>query len=138
MSEPRRPGQDHGHPIGPPFCYGGHKGTDFMLKGGFSQMDHGQNWIVVAADGTVEDRMDDTQYDRCHASVHSSDLHKWFDVDCDGKNPHRKWNFVRVNHGHGLVTVYGHLKKGSLIVKAGQHVDVRKAPGAHRLGGAPG
>jgi len=35
----------------PPYCYSDHKGTDFMLKGGFRQMDRPGNFIVAARAG---------------------------------------------------------------------------------------
>jgi murein DD-endopeptidase MepM/ murein hydrolase activator NlpD len=121
--------------IGAPWCYGGHKGTDFMLKGGFTQMDKGNNWVVAAAAGTVES-FDDSQYDRCHgagAGLSSAaksaenawrarDLKKLVAIDCDGRNTAKDWNYVRIDHGGGLATIYAHLKNGSVKVEKGQRV----------------
>jgi murein DD-endopeptidase MepM/ murein hydrolase activator NlpD len=110
-----------GGAIGPPHCYGGHEGTDFMLKGGFTQMDKGGNWVVAAAPGKVIAVRQD-RYDRCHAALYSSDLKQFFNIDCDGKNPGQQWNFVKIDHGKGVVSIYGHLKKNSVLVKEGDEV----------------
>jgi murein DD-endopeptidase MepM/ murein hydrolase activator NlpD len=107
--------------IGPPHCYGGHEGTDFMLKGGFKKMDKGGNWVVAAAPGVVK-RVVQDRYDRCHAALYSTDLKQFFNITCDGKNPGHRWNVVEIDHGNGWVTKYGHLKKNSVLVKEGQHV----------------
>jgi murein DD-endopeptidase MepM/ murein hydrolase activator NlpD len=112
---------DRGGLVGPPYCYGSHEGSDFMLKGGFKQMDKGGNWVVAAAPGKVVDLVQD-RYDRCHAAFYSKDLKQFFNIDCDGKNPGPHWNFVKIDHGGGLVTIYGHLKTNSVLVKKGDEV----------------
>ena len=107
--------------VGPPYCYGGHEGSDFMLRGGFQQMDRGGNWVVAAAPGRVVELRQD-RYDRCHSALYSNDMHQFFNIDCDGQNPGPQWNYVKVDHGGGLVTIYGHLKKNSVQVRVGDVV----------------
>ncbi len=124
----------HGGTIGAPYCYGKHKGTDFMLIGGFDQMDNGTNYIVAAADGVVT-KVDDTHYDRCHLTSEPSDNDGGIDVTCDGKNGDASnggsflANEIVVNHGfdtsdkrYAVTTRYLHIKKGSAQVEPGQLV----------------
>ena len=96
-----------------PHCYDQHKGSDFLLDGGFGVMDAGSLVILAAADGNVVE-VADGNYDRCHGDFGSGK------VDCDG-HP-MKSNHVRVEHDGGRFTEYHHMKNGSLLVKVGDHV----------------
>jgi PAN domain-containing protein/peptidase M23-like protein len=113
--------------IGAPFCYGGHTGSDFILRGGFEQMDRPDtNWVVAAADGTVETVVDNL-WDRCHAEFITSDA-RFFNVDCQGRIPGGPSgsdfaaNLIRIRHAGGVQTSYLHLKTGSALVRPGQTV----------------
>jgi PAN domain/Peptidase family M23 len=113
--------------VGAPFCYGGHTGSDYALKGGFAQMDRADtNWIVAAADGTVESVVDNL-FDRCHAEAITADG-RFFNVDCQGQIPGGPSgsdfaaNNVRIRHAGGVVTSYFHVKMGSAVVRPGQQV----------------
>lgn len=97
-----------------PSCYDEHRGTDFVLEGGWEVMDQGTVQVVAAASGTVV-RAVDGNYDRCHANLSTQQ------VDCDG-HPMQA-NFVELRHADGTVTLYYHLKKGSVAVRAGDDVD---------------
>ena len=107
----------HGGTVGLPYCYGKHKGTDFMLIGGFDQMDNGTNYIVAAADGVVEE-VKDGYYDRCYLQLD--------DDPCDGNNDDPDnpgkllTNQIIINHGfdttdkrYAVTSRYLHIKKGS-------------------------
>lgn len=96
-----------------PHCYDGHEGSDFMLEGGFEAMDAGSARVVAALSGEVV-AVEDGNYDRCHADLFSAD------VSCDG-HPMRA-NFVRIRHDNGWVSLYYHLKSGSVQVRRGQRV----------------
>ena len=96
-----------------PFCYDGHTGTDFMLRGGFRIMDAGSAGVVAAAGGLVT-RVIDGEYDRCHANAATAD------IDCDG-HPIRA-NRVQIEHANGWVTEYLHLMRGSALVREGDAV----------------
>lgn len=97
-----------------PNCYDEHKGTDFMLKGGFRQMDRGSAEVVAAQSGVVID-LEDGHYDRCR--IH------WlkFRVTCH-QNPMEP-NYVTILHWDGTKTRYLHLKKHSIQVTVGQNVE---------------
>lgn len=97
-----------------PYCYDGHKGSDFILLGGFDQMDAGSARVISALAGEVIET-DDGHYDRCHADLLSAD------VTCDG-NPVRP-NFVRVLHDNGWISAYYHFKRDSIRVRRGQRVE---------------
>ena len=124
----------HGGLVGAPYCYGKHKGTDYMLVGGFDQMDNHANYIVAAADGVV-DTVVDTFYDRCHLTLGPKDNDPGLDVTCDGHNGDASnggsfdANEIVVNHGfdttnkrYAVTSRYLHIKKGSARVKKGQFV----------------
>ena len=96
-----------------PHCYDGHEGSDFMLEGGFETMDIGSARVVAALAGEVV-AVEDGNYDRCHADLFSAD------VSCDGY-PMRS-NFVRIRHDNNWVSLYYHLKNGSVTVQRGQRV----------------
>jgi murein DD-endopeptidase MepM/ murein hydrolase activator NlpD len=96
-----------------PFCYDQHDGSDFMLSGAFERMDAGSARVVAAAGGEVV-RVEDGNYDRCHASLDS------FDVTCDG-HPMAA-NRVHIRHASGWESRYLHLKSGSVRVAVGDHV----------------
>ncbi|HEX3129292.1 MAG TPA: M23 family metallopeptidase [Thermoanaerobaculia bacterium] len=113
--------------IGAPWCYGGHTGSDFVLKGGFKQMDlPDTNWIVAAAAGTVESVVDNL-WDRCQAQAITTDW-RFFNVDCQGQIPGGPSgsdfaaNLIRIRHASGVVTSYLHIQKGSAVVRPGQAV----------------
>ena len=96
-----------------PFCYDGHEGTDFMLRGGFRAMDAGSAWIVAAAGARVIEVVDG-HYDRCHADIESAD------VDCDGHE--MRANRVRLRHALGWESEYVHLMRGSVAVSVGDEL----------------
>ncbi len=96
-----------------PFCYDGHTGSDFLLRGGFPTMDNGSATVVAAAGGVVE-VAEDGNYDRCHASAAS------VDVVCDGHE--MRANYVQLRHANGWVSLYYHLKSGSVLVHVGDRV----------------
>jgi len=96
-----------------PYCYDEHRGTDFILDGGFDAMDKGVAEVVAAAGGTVIAAVDGN-YDRCHADLATQE------VTCDG-NPIRP-NYVGVRHADGNASYYYHLKKGSVAVAVGDVV----------------
>ena len=93
-----------------PYCYDEHRGTDFALAGGFLAMDEGVG-VLAAADGTVI-RVVDGNYDRCRLD--------WFEVTCDG-HP-MEANEVVIQHPDGLMTIYKHLRKDSVVVEPGDEV----------------
>ena len=70
-----------------------HYGIDMIGKS------YAVDYIVAFADGKVESTLN----------------------TCSGKSP-ATGNFVVINHGHNVQTVYYHLLKGSVTVKAGQTV----------------
>jgi hypothetical protein len=91
-----------------PHTYDGHDATDFWLKS-FGEQDGGvpvfavlPGRVIVAQDG-FEDRQK---------------VCSW------GTE-----NYVRVDHGGGLVTGYGHLRKGSVRVSVGQRVEAGRELG---------
>lgn len=97
-----------------PYCYDGHKGTDYMLRGGFRTMDKGSATIVAAQSGTVI-RVQDGNYDRCRFSLIR------LKVYCKG-HP-LKPNLVEIRHFDGSITRYLHFKKNSIVVREGDFVD---------------
>ncbi len=116
-----RDGRDNGRTAceaydGDPFpaCYGGHDGSDFVLRGGFRAMDAGSARVIAASGGEVI-LTDDGHYDRCHGDVQSQD------VSCDGEP--MVANKVYVRHANGWITHYLHLKRGSVAVREGDWVD---------------
>lgn len=96
-----------------PFCYDGHDGTDFLLKGGFDTMDAGSSPIVAAADGTVVE-VADGNYDRCHADLELGSN------SCDGYP--MEANYVIVEHDNGMRSLYWHMKRDSVSVAVGDTV----------------
>lgn len=99
-----------------PHCYDEHRGSDFILLGGFEAMDAGSPEVIAGAEGVVIGTADGN-YDRCHATLEG--------VDCDG-HP-RIANSVTVDHGGGVVSRYLHLMNGSVLVEVGDPV-VRGTP----------
>src|SRR5262249_53164581 len=61
--------------------------------------------------------INDSHFDHCHSAIITSDW-RFFNVDCEGHDPYSDpnydWNHVTIDHGHGIKTTYGHLKKGSV------------------------
>lgn len=100
-----------------PYCYDEHDGTDYILKGGFSQMDAGSATVLAAAAGVVLS-IEDGHYDRCHGDATTGE------VDCDGHE--MVANHVILAHtgedGSAWRSWYWHLKMDSLRVKPGQEV----------------
>ncbi len=94
-----------------PHCYDEHRGSDFILDGGFDAMDAGSVEVVAAADGVVIS-VADGNYDRCRA--------EGTEVTCDGFD--MVANHVILEHQGRLVTKYWHLKSGSVAVEVGQQV----------------
>jgi hypothetical protein len=109
--------------FGAPYCYGSHEGTDYMLLGGFTQMDQPSvNLIVAAADGIVEEILD-TNYDRCHTDyLAPSTEYRPGKISCNSqmKQTDRE-NHVYIRHdfdhpndgAYQVRTAYLHIKKGS-------------------------
>ncbi len=95
-----------------PSCYDGHRGTDYLLDGGFETMDAGSAEIVAAATGVVIS-VRDGEYDRCHIGDD-------FDVTCDGNSG--RANHVILEHIDGTQTNYWHMMKDSIVVEVGQVV----------------
>lgn len=88
--------------------YDGHKGTDIRLRT-YVEMAEGVA-VLAAADGTVlrlRDGMDDVSVNVVGAAAIKD---------------REAGNSVIVDHGGGWVTQYGHMKKGSIAVQAGQQV----------------
>ena len=94
-----------------PACYDEHRGSDFILDGGFDSMDAGSVAVIAAASGVVTEMRED-QYDRCHTAD--------FEVTCDG-HPVVP-NLVRLLHPDGRSTSYYHLMKDSVGIEVGDEV----------------
>lgn len=88
--------------------YGEHRGTDFRLID-YVQMEQGVR-VVAAAPGEVvevRDGMPDANYRLFgRSAVTDRGLGNW----------------VQIAHGDGTVSIYGHLKRGSVVVGAGDQV----------------
>jgi hypothetical protein len=82
--------------------YDGHNGTDYII-GGWEIMDQGVD--VLAADSGMVTEAVDGYYDRCQHNC-----------------PYENSNHIFITHANSLRTVYHHLKKGSILVQAGQSV----------------
>jgi hypothetical protein len=102
-----------------PACYDQHDGSDFLLRGGFAAMDAGSATVLAGADGEVVE-VDDTHYDRCHASIETGDV--TCDTDDDGQLRPIVPNEIVVEHVGGVRTLYYHLKQGSALVTVGDVV----------------
>ncbi|MFK8029819.1 MAG: peptidoglycan DD-metalloendopeptidase family protein [Gammaproteobacteria bacterium] len=81
--------------------YNGHQGIDIDVPT-FREMDNDFP-ILAVAQGTVL-AFEDGNFDR--------------NTSCTGS-----WNFVTVGHPNGYKTIYGHLKKDSVVVNVGDVVD---------------
>ena len=97
-----------------PWCYDEHRGTDYLLEGGFGAMDHGSTPVLAAADGEVIST-EDGHYDRCHVDVEASG-----GISCDGNEVIA--NHVKIEHFDGTISMYWHLANGSLLVEVGDQV----------------
>jgi len=86
--------------------YEGHRGTDFMLVGGFDAMDAGVP-VFAAAPGEIV-VAHDGEYDRCTTG------------DCVGGQG--MGNHLALRHPDGSLTWYAHLKQGSLLYGVGDLV----------------
>ncbi len=82
--------------------YDGHWGTDFVLRD-FRQMDDSV-YAVAAASGRVY-------------FTHDGDFDRSKQADTGGYG-----NFVSIDHGDSLFTLYAHLRKNSLLVQVGDSV----------------
>lgn len=82
--------------------YAGHRGTDILLRN-FRVQDSGVT-VVAAAAGQVT-LTHDGEPDRNSVA--------------NGQN---QWNVVQITHPDGITSVYGHLRRGSILVAPGQHV----------------
>ncbi len=94
-----------------PWCYDEHRGSDYLMEGGFDRMDAGSEPILAAADGVVVE-IADGNYDRCHAANAG--------VECDGYE--MLANYVIVEHTGGWQSKYWHMKTASVAVAVGQEV----------------
>lgn len=99
--------------LGRPFpnCYDEHRGSDFILEGGFETMDAGSAEVVAGFDGWVTEIVD-SNYDRCH-----SDLGQ---ITCDGYPIEP--NYITIAHPDGVVSQYFHIMQDSAVVEVGQEV----------------
>lgn len=96
--------------------------SDFGLVGAFETMKTKKTWVVAAAAGTVLEVVD-VHFDKCGLNLGRID-----DIDdiirmlnsptCDDD----KVNKIVIDHGHGIVTQYLHLKRDSIQVVPGQAV----------------
>lgn len=80
--------------------YNNHRGIDIDVPT-FRAMD--ADFPILAAAAGVVVATDDSHFDR--------------NMTCTGN-----WNFVQIEHPDGIVSIYGHLKQGSVVVSAGQTV----------------
>jgi len=83
--------------------YNGHQGTDFVIRN-FKQMDSGIN-VLAAADGVVTFVQDG-----------------FFDKETAGDTAKKLGNYICIAHANKYYTYYGHLKKNSIVVNAGDTV----------------
>ncbi|WP_164014111.1 peptidoglycan DD-metalloendopeptidase family protein [Pyxidicoccus trucidator] len=81
--------------------YDGHGGIDIDISS-FREMDSGSALVRAAAPGTVT-FVEEGQFDR--------------NTSCTGN-----WNVVRIEHANGYDTLYGHLKRNSVVVNVGDTV----------------
>ncbi|MCP3143265.1 peptidoglycan DD-metalloendopeptidase family protein [Pyxidicoccus xibeiensis] len=81
--------------------YDGHRGIDIDISS-FREMDSGSALVRAAAAGTVT-FVEESQFDR--------------NTSCTGS-----WNVVRIEHANGYDTLYGHLKRNSVVVNVGDTV----------------
>jgi hypothetical protein len=88
--------------------YEGHKGTDIRVPDGAAMAKGVQ--VLAAAPGTVL-RLRDGMHD---VSIRIT--------GADAVRDREAGNSVIIDHGNGWETQYGHLRKGSIIVKTGQTV----------------
>ena len=95
-----------------PWCYDQHRGTDFLLEGGFDTMDAGSDAVLAAAPGVVI-RVVEDKYDHCHIEGTV--------ISCDG-HPIEP-NVVEVEHPSGTVSLYVHLMTDSVPVEVGDAVE---------------
>ena len=84
------------------FSYDQHQGTDFALHD-FDQMDEGVA-VLAAKCGTV-------------TALHDGE------PDRNTEHNNLQWNYVEITHPDGGQTVYGHLRRDSIIVEVGQQID---------------
>jgi murein DD-endopeptidase MepM/ murein hydrolase activator NlpD len=82
--------------------YSGHRGTDILLRN-FRVQDSGVT-VVAAAAGRV-------------ALTHDGEPDR--NTVQNGQN---QWNVVQISHTDGITSVYGHLRRGSILVAPGQDV----------------
>lgn len=73
-----------------------------LVKNKQLPFDGTNHWIIAPADGTVE-----------------AIMNTYATKDASGNS---YGNYVRINHGGGIVTMHAHLVKGSVCVKVGQKV----------------
>ncbi|MBZ4420658.1 peptidoglycan DD-metalloendopeptidase family protein [Myxococcus sp. RHSTA-1-4] len=81
--------------------YDGHRGIDIDISS-FREMDSGSALVRAAAPGIVT-FVEEGQFDR--------------NTSCTGN-----WNVVRIQHANGYDTLYGHLKRNSVVVNVGDTV----------------
>lgn len=81
--------------------YDGHFGVDIDIPT-FREMDSGAAVVRAAAPGVVE-TIQDGNFDR--------------NTSCTGN-----WNVVTIRHPNGYLSMYGHLKRNSMVVSAGDNV----------------
>ncbi len=106
-----------------PTCYDEHRGSDFILHGGFDKMDEGVVFVYAAADGIVVE-IEDGNYDRCHIDYENLGAGN---ISCDG-NPIMA-NYVKIEHAGGIISMYYHLANGSISVQPGDSISCGQSIG---------
>ena len=104
-----------------PLTYNDHGGTDIRVPT-YADMAAGVR-VVAAAPGTVKatrDGMDDISVREIGRAA------------IEGRNA---GNAVLIDHGDGWITLYGHLRKGSVVVKKGDQVEAGQTLGLIGLSG---
>jgi murein DD-endopeptidase MepM/ murein hydrolase activator NlpD len=84
--------------------YDGHRGTDYALwPFGWNKLDAGEMQVIAAAAGTIINKVDGD------ATDHNP---------CDAGSSNDNWNYVALLHADGRLTIYGHMRHGSLTSKS--------------------
>lgn len=87
------------------WTYDEHKGTDFSLwPYPWITMDHKMAYAIAAADGVIAEKIDGENDKTC------GNIEDLLQQDLT-------WNMIKIKHADGTTTLYGHLKKHSIINK---------------------
>lgn len=103
-----------------PECYDQHEGSDFMLLGWFPAQDIAlYSDIIAAAPGRVLLVTKDRE-DHCFADPNAPGGNE---IRCPtAENNVLEANLILIAQDDGMIASYYHLKKGSVVVNAGDHV----------------